>query len=76
MLGQLTFFLLLQQRFSTIALNAAKSRSTILLESRTKTLPRAAQRMLGSYMRLLEQCLRTIVHQVTRPTLPATMTMP
>jgi len=29
--------------------------------------------MLGSCMRLLEQCLRTIVLQVTRPTLPAVM---
>jgi len=31
-----------------------------------------AQRMLGNCMRHLEQCLRTIVQQVT-PRLPATM---
>jgi len=41
----------------------------------TERVPRAAQRMLGSYMRLLEQCLRTIVLQVT-PTLPGTMPQP
>jgi len=37
-----------------------------------KILLKAAQRMLGSYMRLLEQCLRTNVQQVT-PSLLATM---
>ena len=36
MLWQLTFFVLLQQCFSTISLKAAKSRPTILLENRTK----------------------------------------
>jgi len=36
---------------------------------------KAAQRMLGSCMRLLEQCLRTSVQQVT-PRLPATMSQP
>jgi len=34
MLWQLTFFLLLQQWFSTISLQRAKSRPTILLENR------------------------------------------
>jgi len=33
---QLTFFLLLQQWFSTISLNRVKSRPTILLERHTK----------------------------------------
>jgi len=43
----------------------------------TKRLLRAPQRMLGSCMRLLdlEQCLKTIVQQVT-PRLPATMSQP
>jgi len=36
---------------------------------------RATQRMLGSCMPLLEQCLKTIVQQVT-PRLPATMSHP
>jgi len=36
MLWQITFFLLLQQQFSTILLKGAKSRPTILLESRNK----------------------------------------
>jgi len=36
---------------------------------------KAAHRMRGSCMRLLEQCLRTIVQQVT-PRLPATMLQP
>jgi len=36
---------------------------------------KAAQRMIGSCMRHLEQCLRTIVQQVTSR-LPATMTQP
>jgi len=36
---------------------------------------KAAQRMLGSCMRHLEQCSRTIVQQVT-PSLPATMSQP
>ena len=38
----------------------------------TERLLRAAQRMLESRIRLSEQCLRTIVQQVT-PRLPATM---
>jgi len=41
----------------------------------TERLVRAAQRMLGSCMQLLEQCLRTIVPQVT-PRLPTTMSQP
>jgi len=36
---------------------------------------RAAQRMLGSCMLLLEQCLKTTVQQVT-PRLPATTSQP
>jgi len=36
---------------------------------------RAAQRMFGSCMRLVEQCLRNIVQQLT-PRLPTTMSQP
>jgi len=36
---------------------------------------KSAERMLGICMRLLEQCLKTIVQQVT-PNLPATMSQP
>jgi len=41
----------------------------------TERLLRAAQRMLESRIRLSEQCLRTIVQQVT-PRLSATMSQP
>jgi len=40
-----------------------------------RKIAKAAKGMLGSCMRLLEQCLRTIVQQIT-PRLPATMSQP
>jgi len=51
------------------------SSALIQIESVTEGLINAAQRMLGSCMRHLEQCLRTTVQQITLR-LPATMSQP
>jgi len=47
----------------------------LIFKSVTKRLLKSAERLLGSRMWLLEQCLKTIVQQVT-PRLPSTMSQP
>jgi len=69
MLGQLTFFLLLQQRFSTISLNAAESRATILLESATKNFNtnQLTRFVLLHYRSLLHKILGVLLKDCQEP---------